>query len=151
MQTEIQPGVQNLGNNITKEWLLDGPILVFTGQEATRLAVDTWADALKAELLSWPQNTPLHVINDFSSPRSSLTPYAKSKADELIKLRPDTFGYTGLVIQANFAGRLIRLWYGAASMILKVQTRIFYKREDAVVWIRAMIAQDKVAKEKRAS
>jgi hypothetical protein len=147
MSLEIQPGVRELGNNITQEWIVDGPILIFTGQEATRIAVDTWMNAFKNVLEVWPKDKFLHVINDFSSPRSSLTPYAKAKADEIIKQYPAIFGYTGIVIQENFAGRLIRIWYGIESSFLKGQTRVFYKRADALEWIKSMIIQEKTKKD----
>ena len=101
---------RDLGNGVSQESLLDGQIVAFTITAVTRAAVDTWLDALLAEIANWPSDRPICFLCDQSTVKDvTATPYMKSRFSELARMGHGKSGRAAVVVGKGFFVHLANL------------------------------------------
>src|SRR5438874_1788698 len=103
---ELIPGLR-------RYWLMDRQVVVFKASGVSRLLVDTWAESVKDVMKSWPRDHPYLVVHDFTDKNIMLTPYARARAEELVRVKVHVPGYAAIILPQSFAAHLIRLFLRA--------------------------------------
>jgi hypothetical protein len=126
-----------LGAGINRTWLDNHTIAFFTAEAATRAAVDIWAEAVKGVMASTPPDRPWMMMHDFTADRNGLTPYARARAQEVMAFRPEARGYAAIIMRNNVMGQAVSLFMRLAAMRRSnVEARVFFRRDDALTWLR---------------
>lgn len=126
---EVLPG-------LTREELHQGHIIAYSVLQSTREVVSAWYERCLHDIETWDPARPLLLLQDMS--RVILTPFARTKAGELAKVRDDLSGRTGVVIAASTMGHLTRLFVDRTLQQTR-QRRVFFSREDALAWLEEML------------
>jgi hypothetical protein len=129
--------VEQLPHGITREWMLDRRIVIYSGINTPRASVDSWFEAFKEDLLAWPADRPYLVVHDLTHKNVALTPYARKRAQDMIFLRPDLKGRSALIMRNTFASHLIELFLRQQRQTPRIR-HVFYNREKAVAWLREL-------------
>jgi hypothetical protein len=129
---EIVPGLK-------VKWLLDRRILVVIGDSSARSAIDSWAQFMFSAIRAWPDDRIYLAIQDLSSPRFSLTPYARKRASETYEVRPSLKGRVAVILPRTFIAELVRLFIREERRN-HFETRFFANSKDALVWLAEELA-----------
>ena len=124
---EITPGLR-------VKWLFDRRILVVIADSSTRPAVDAWAQLMFSAIRDWPDDRTYLAIQDLSSPRFSLTPYARKRASETYEVRPSLKGRVALILPRTFIAQLVRLFIRGEKRN-HFETRFFADAREALIWL----------------
>lgn len=133
--------ISNLGNGVTRGWLHDGRIVVFTlHDDLKRHTMETWAEGVKQTLQDWAKDRPFLVIHHVKS--TILSSHTRYQAEEASRAVPD--GMTGrvvVVIPNSAMGHIIRLISLGASRLFrgKLETRIVCDFDEGLVWLEEML------------
>jgi hypothetical protein len=128
---QIVPGM-------TRQWLLDRQIVVFTMTSPSRDIVDAWIDTVKATMENWPGDRPYLAIHDLTSNKVSLTPYARKRTEELLPLSAKVPGYAAIVLSRSFMAQVIRLFLRSQKQ-QGVNNVVFFSRQEALEWLKSKI------------
>ncbi|MEP7288023.1 MAG: hypothetical protein ABI947_19900 [Chloroflexota bacterium] len=123
---------------MTHQRLLNRQIVVSKITSVSRDVVDAWINTVKATMENWPEERPYLAIHDLTSDRVSLTPYARTRAEELIPLGAKVPGYAGIVLPKSFVAQLIRLFMRTQRK-QGVHNEIFFSMEEATNWLKSWI------------
>ncbi len=127
--------IERLTPGLTREWLYDGTIVVYTLVDAHRETIDAWIDAFKADIGRWPAERPFLLMHDFSVKGVISTPYARSRAQELVDARPDVKGLAAIVFPRNsLMITMIQLFLSRQRHAARIQ-RAFPSREQGLAWL----------------
>ena len=139
MQQNNSSFVEDLGNGVYCERLLDGQILVFTLTSMTRVAVDTWADTQLRLLQAWPTDRPICILGDQSAmPQLTFSPYMKSRFMDFGAVSNGKSGRIALVLGKNFFPQIVNLLVRTLPME-KMQVRCFKQRDHALAWLKEIV------------
>ncbi len=130
--------VEQLSSGVTREWLFDRKIVVYTVLDPRRESVDTWCSAFKTDLMNWPADQPFLLIHDLSSPKATATSYALARAQEMVYIRPEVKGRAGIILPENFVSQVIRVFLNRQERRVAVVPRarkVFVNREQAIAWL----------------
>jgi hypothetical protein len=128
---ELTPG-------LTRQWLLDEQIIVFKATAATRHVTDIWIDSVKDVMLKWPKNRPYLVIHDFRHQNIAFTPYARSRAEELIRVPISVPGYAAIIIPKSFVGQIIKLFMRTQKSF-GIENRLYFNYDEGLSWLKSKI------------
>jgi hypothetical protein len=130
-------GIEHLSPTVTREWLFDRQIVVYTLADPRRETVDTWINAFRSDIMNWPADRPFLVIHDFSVKGSASTPYARTRAQELVDMRPEVRGRAAVVLpQSSITIAMIQVFLSRQRKTARTQ-RAFARREQAIAWLRS--------------
>ena len=126
---QVSPG-------LTREWLCDKRVVVYTLANVHRSTIDTWIDAFKADILNWPADQTYLVMHDFSTKKVDATPYGRHRAEELLWLRRELKGRAAIVLPHTIAAALIQVFVRIAQTkgTPRVQ-QVFTSRDAALKWL----------------
>lgn len=93
---------------ITRSWLDEGRIVVFTLSSLTREAVNAGFDAITATMSAWDTSLMYYGLYIFETAQAFLSPYFQHRARELRTLLPEVRGYTA-VIAPGALGHLLKM------------------------------------------
>lgn len=130
---------EDLGQGIARVRLTDEPLVIFSIENTHRSSVDTWVNAVKQTLDSFPPGAScymLHVV----SPRGALTPYARERAMEVLYHRVDMKACVGVVVANNLMGHVIKI-FAENQRPANLETRVFFSQDDGLAWLRQRIAR----------
>jgi len=116
------------------EWLADGQIVAITSDNPSREAVDAWADRLTELIKTWPVNRPMLILADVSGSKNAQTPYLRSRASALMKVRPEVRLVTAMVVRHSLLAQLIQIGLRAGRSG-KVSMQMFFNRQSAINWL----------------
>ena len=136
----ITDNIEDLGNNFTRKWLYDGRVVVYEARSVSRPAIDTWAQAVLADTLNWPEDRPILAIHDFVS--VGLTPYGRRIAEEIAGQIPKHIqGRYAVIISPGVFGNAIRLFgKGRINQILpQLESDFFFYQEPALHWLEELL------------
>ncbi|MCC7449677.1 MAG: hypothetical protein IT324_19820 [Anaerolineae bacterium] len=128
------PAIEQLSPTLSREWIADGHIVVYTLQDGTRTTIDRWVKAFTADIAAWPEDRPFLVIHDFSARQVTTTPYGREGGDKLVNVRPEVKGRVAVLLPKTIAAHLIRLFLDQHTKGGR-ERRIFTSREDAIKWL----------------
>ncbi len=123
---------------LTREWLFERQIVVYTLTSASRDAVDAWIDTGFATMKSWPADRPYLAIHDVSSPNLTMTPYARQRAREIAKQLPPHLTRSAAIVRKDMFGQAIRLFIKLDMLRVHptLERKVFFTREAAVAWLK---------------
>lgn len=136
----ISVSAEDLGHGITRRWLFDKKIVMYTTDATTRASVDTWATALEYDMRNWPANQVYGVIHDFR--KIMITPYSRRRAEEVCKLYPAHFtGRYALVLEPSVMGLGFKLFTmrRLSRLMPQLEGGFFFKFEEALAWMEELI------------
>ncbi len=127
--------VERLSQAVTREWLYDGQIVVYTLADVRRESVDTRVNAFQADMGVWPADRLFRVMHDFSTPGAVATPYSRARAQEIIDLRPEIRARVAVILSGTVFNRLIHLFLNRQRSSTTRIRRTFMSREQAIAWL----------------
>ncbi len=127
--------VEQLSPGLTREWLCDRRIVVYTVTDVRRESVDAWVDTFKTDTMNWPANQPMLVIHDFTAPGAVASPYARARAQEIVEVCPEVKGRAALVLSPSVFNSLIHLFLNRQNASTPRVRKTFMSREQALAWL----------------
>jgi hypothetical protein len=130
--------VEQLSSGVTREWLFDRKIVVYTVLDPRRETVDTWMNAFEADLMSWPADRPFLEIYDLSTPLAALTPYVLARAQKMVFVRPEVKGRCAIILPGHFVNQLVRIFLDRQEKRISNVPRVrklVANRELAIAWL----------------
>ena len=139
MTIAVETPIEQLAEGLTRHYLYDKQIVVFTVEDIHQHTIDAWAEAVKHEVLNWPAERPFLNIHNFLNVKNmSFTPYIRKKSAELTPLAPDKVGRTALVLPRSLVSQIVH--YFLRTQQLRVRPRqVFFKMDDALQWCEALL------------
>lgn len=128
--------VEQVMPGMTRQWLLDRRIVVFTMTSPSREVSDGWINTVKATMENWPSDRPYLAIHDLTSNKMSLTPYARKHAEELIPLSAMAPGYAAIILPRSFIAQVIRVFLRTQKQQGN-QNLVFFSRQEALEWLKS--------------
>lgn len=124
-------------NSVVVEWLDDGAIIIFKANEQTNEAIDVWAQAIMDIAVERPQD--IAFIHDFSSISPTLTPYVRTRIQQ-VNAEPNK-GYVAVILSESALSRVIQFFVNRELVHLQpdVEHRVFFDRDEAVAWMRSRL------------
>jgi len=127
--------IESLSSGVTREWIHDRQIVVFTVKDVRRETLDIWTEAFKSDIKNWPADRLFRVIQDLRL-AGGITPYGRTKAQEMFQARPEVRVWSALVLPSTFVNNLIRLFVRAQNNPNPMRIREFFRtREEALRWL----------------
>lgn len=132
------PDIEHIHKFVTREWVYDRKIVVFSVENTSRDTADAWANGIKEILATWPKEKPYLAIYDVSK-IMSLTPYARKRTEDVAVFASEQnlHGYTAIVLQNNILSTILKLFVqrDLTRKNAGFERRIFLKREEAIEWL----------------
>ena len=131
--------IEIIGGNLKRYRLHQGKIVVFEPSGVNRATVDAWHDSTIESAQNSPANDPYHELHDLR--KTSLTPYSRQRAFELVQALGDRSGRSAIVIEESYTGNLIRFFVNNIfSRIPKNRPRrVFSDFQQALKWLEEAI------------
>ncbi len=126
--------LEQISPSVSREWLFDKRIVVYTVMDAHRESIDVWAGTCTADIASWPGDRPVLIMHDLSARGIALTPYARERSQPMMDMRPEAKGRVAIVLQPGIAASLIQLFLRPERKAPRVR-RAFTSREKAIEWL----------------
>ncbi len=131
---EATSHLEQLHSAVTREWLYDKQLVIFTIKDISRAAVDAAIQGFYDTMGAWPLDRPYLAINDFSAPRDALTPYVRERVEEVNKFRPELKGHIAIVTRWGVLAQLMQV-YVATHPGIHRERRVFFHRDNALKWL----------------
>ena len=134
-------GSITLVDGLEIEWLDDGKIILFNLKSPTRDLVEAYFQArhLHMDLANETPNIPVLMINDLSSNEMSLTPFLRSRMNELAKrIRSESVHYySAMVMPKSISGQVFKLAGNVLSRTVRDSVlKFFTDRDQGIHWLR---------------
>jgi hypothetical protein len=106
-------------------------VYIFTLSDMSRVSIDAWANKVQAVIDSLPEGAPFLAIHQFTSQYATLTPYLKSRSDQLVN---DTHpSRTAIIMPKSGLTHMVTALLPKLSR--KKGARFFTTREEALDWL----------------
>ena len=125
---------EKLADGLLRYWMFDQQIVVFKATDSSRLVVDAWIDNVKDVMSHWSKTNPYLVIHDFRDHNIAFSPYARSRAAELIKVPVHVPGYAAIVVPQNFVSTVIRMFMRTQKSH-GIDNRLFFDFDEGRAWL----------------
>jgi hypothetical protein len=135
MSPDVEP-IEALGHSITRQWYWQHQAVVYGYRSTERVAVDTWAEAVLADMRAWPAEKPFLALHDLRG--VGMTPYSAYRSEMVGRaLRKELHGrYAGL-IDSGPVGSTIRFF--AVSRLRRIMPQLesgfFFDFDEAMAWL----------------
>ncbi len=126
--------VEWLSPSVSRQWLMNNRVVVFSVTDAKRESVDKWAEACKTAIANWPPDQPVLLMHDLSARGLALTPYARERAQDIAKTRPEARGRVAVILSSSLAATLIQLFLRSERETPRTH-RAFASREKGLAWL----------------
>jgi hypothetical protein len=132
---------EELAPNVTREFLSDGRIVVFSLGSASREAVDIYIYYLKATGDDYPNDITYCLVHDFSK-LPTITPYIRQQLDDVVKHFEGKFPAikVAVIAQPAIYGRI------TSNFVQRdldtpdgVERRVFQDQAEAITWLESLI------------
>ena len=131
---------QELAPGLLRYWLYDGQIVVYKATAISRQVVDSWIASVKDVMAAWPSTQPYLVIHDFRDHNIALTPYARARSEELIKVPVGVPGYAAILLPRNFVATIIRLFMRVQKSG-GIDNQLFFDYEEGLSWLKSKMGR----------
>jgi len=97
--------------NVAFHWLHNGVAYEVIAESSQRKDVDAYIDANLAAINQWDKQQPFYSIQNISNANVSVTPYFKSRLDEVadVMKAQEIKGVSMIVMNNNFTGQLMKM------------------------------------------
>ncbi len=134
--------VENLAPGATFEAVHDGQIFIFTLTDTTRVAIDAWVTKVKDLTKDWSSDRPFVALTQVQGKYLSLTPYLRSRMEEISHWHPDLWAYTAVVLPPSFFVQLMSVFVPTLRL-RNTQTQLFQNYEEALTWLETALRESK--------
>ena len=131
---------EELTQGLLRYWLFDKQIVVYKATASSREVVDAWIDSVKDVMRNWSKTQPYLVIHDFRDHNIAFSPYARSRAAELIKVGVHVPGYAAIVLPQNFVSTVIRLFMRTQKSH-GIENRLYFDFEEGLTWLESKMGR----------
>lgn len=144
VSNQKQVGKQVITKGLTREWLNDGRIVVFTLENPSRDVVENYIRA-NLELMHEAEDSKQElviVMHDISDPNMSLTPLLRDRLNDIAqKIKEGNVQYrSAVVMQKSAVGFIFSLFGNMFNRKAKNTIQQFFtSREDALNWLQQFI------------
>lgn len=126
--------------HLIRYWLFDKRVVVYQPNGASRETVDAWHDLVVETADQWPTDRPYLEIHDMSN--STVTPYARQRAQELVEHLNHRRGRTAIILPSSQVGRqmmslLINITFRRWNRTMERQ--VFTSLQRATAWVKEML------------
>ncbi len=133
--------VENLGHHVTREYLYDGQIVVYTVVGGGQNITDAWADAMIAEISAWDVAKPYLSLQDMS--QSGISAYGKKRTDDIMKsIQPGMQTHFAILVGETLFGRFIKMLTQSLANLHK-ETEFHYQffttRQEGLSWLESCL------------
>jgi hypothetical protein len=122
------------------EFIENNTIAVITMQGISREEIDRWFNTTTKVMTEWPDDKLILVIHDASHQRTALTPYMRSRINDLYKLKLEKKGYGAVIIPKSVAAQMIQLFLRYVKTDPLV-FQFFFSKEEAIAWLKRSAAR----------
>ena len=123
--------IEELGLGVTREWVNDHRIVVFTIADVSRAAVDAWMDAVTQTMNTWTADT-IYIVHDYTPSKTSmLTPYMRARIQELYEFGRDLRGHLAVVLPRTFITILMKAFLNKQERT-GITVYVCFSREEAL-------------------
>jgi hypothetical protein len=121
--------------HLSTGWLHNRQIAVFVPQNAGRMTMESWAEAVRQCYEAWPKGQPCLTLQDFSNPNVVMTAHSRQKMNELALVRPEMTRYIAVLTSKTQFTTLVAyaIAHIANPHVRKMQ--VFFKRQNAIDWL----------------
>ncbi len=143
---KISPG-------ISQDILDDGKIIAYTVTDLNIVSLNDWNDTILESLKNWSDDNsmlltlydlsskgvavPYLVLNEYQIYNVAVTPSGRAKVDALLESRSNLRVRVALVLSETVSGKLtLKRGHKTQEMALRVQYKVFFKRDAALEWLR---------------
>lgn len=135
-QPKQQGHIKHFGAGVTQEWLFDNRVVVYSGPNASRAAVDAYCAAMMDVVNNWPHDKPLLSMHDLSSTYIMLTPYAQMKTTEVARAAANFPDTRALVVPNSFIGQTVSFFIRRnIEKFIPGESAVFTDRDEALTWL----------------
>ena len=129
-------GPQDMGDDVTLDWLDEGRIVIFSIRNTNQKAVDRWFDVASQVFETFPEDEPLIVMHDVR--QAGLGTYMRAKSAALTeKGARFTRGRYAVLISESAVSQIVRLFLNVQSRRLTSrERRAFTDYDAALAWLR---------------
>ena len=131
------PGaIEKICDGITREWLFDRQIVVYTMYDIRRASVDAWIDAVKHVVEDWRLDQPYLSLQD-ASRLLTLSPYARTHSKEAAELaiKRGLHGRSAVVLSNNLLSQVIRMFVQHELSTGTLTRQVFLAKDEALRWL----------------
>lgn len=139
--TSQSPVVEHFDLGLTRTWLYDRRLAIYTIPNTRRETLDVWGQAVQQMIAEWDPNQMYLVMYDFSSRESALTPYARHWAGQLVEAASHLRGDLVVILPNNLIAQVVRLLLDRQYNVKKpgIRRKVFFKQEDGLAWLKQFI------------
>lgn len=139
-QTSNASTPEEIAQGLLRYWMFDKQIVVYKATASSRDVVDAWIDSVKDVMRNWSTTQPYLVIHDFRDQNIAFSPYARSRAAELIKVGIHVPGYAAIVLPQNFVSTVIRLFMRTQKSH-GIENRLYFDFDEGRTWLESKMGQ----------
>lgn len=133
---------ETLAPGITFERIHDGQIAVFKLADISRVSIDAWVTKTKDITGDWNNERPFMALTQVSGKYLNLTPYLRSRMQEISKWNPEIWAFTAVVLPKSFFVYLMSNFIPTLKL-RNTQSRVFQTYEQALQWLEKVLAESK--------
>jgi hypothetical protein len=128
-------------------WLANKKIMVVITTNSKRATIDAWATRSTEIRSTWPADQAVYVLLDLTSDESMLTPYLRTRSQQVLDSRPEITTYLAMYVNrslmANMLAPMLR-----RSDTAKTQMRMVFDYHSAIDWFKGMMEASKTMPKK---
>jgi hypothetical protein len=148
---EIPPSqaVETFKHGMTRIWLSDHRIAVYTIPDTRRETIDVWSATVIEMIEKWSPNQPYLVMYDFSSKNSALTPYVRHWSNILVERAGHLKGELVLILPNSLIAQVVRILLDRQYNVKKpgIRRKIFFTRAEGIAWLKQFAPDNDSTKE----
>lgn len=135
MSANTPENLEYLTPTLIRYWLFDGRVVVFKPIGTTRETVDAWFQVATETAQHWPSDRLYLELHDMR--QTTVTPYSRQKAGELVKFLSSKQGRAAIVIANTRLGEIMRFIVDRVMSRTRqtIQRRTFTSMEAAITWL----------------
>jgi len=134
----MEDKVESFGHGITREWLYDERIVVFTVPNTSNDGIDAWVEATMSTIQAWTPDQLYLAMHDLSFNENSLTPHARKAGIYVSQHSNALLGYQSIILPNTLAATITKFFVNQEIVASSKQMvrRIFYTRYEGLEWLR---------------
>lgn len=130
------PEIIQLGYGVSREMPYEGRIAIYTIENMTRNAIDSWIDDRKQIIDHHPQDRTMRTLFIIDDASGFISPYASARIRESIHYASNVKSYTAVVVNESLTARMVEvLLRKLAGVIRNWKFRFFHTSQEAEQWL----------------
>jgi hypothetical protein len=128
--------IEKIGEGVTREWLFERQIVVYTLYDIRRASVDAWTNAVRDVIDQWSPDQPYLSLQD-ASRLVTLSPYARNRSKETAEfaLQRGLHGRSAVVLANNLLSQVIRMFVQHDLSTGTLHRSAFLDKEAGLQWL----------------